>query len=40
MAKTTINLRAPILINKESNRGVQMVLTDSSYQLAENLPNN
>lgn len=36
--KTTVNLRAPILINKESNRGVQMVLTDSPYQLSEILP--
>lgn len=38
--KTTVNLRAPILINSESNRGVQMVLTDSHYQLAETLPQN
>ena len=38
--KTTINLRAPILINGESNRGVQMVLSESPYQLAEALPEN
>ena len=38
--KTTVNLRAPIFINTESNRGVQMVLTESPYQLSESLPNN
>lgn len=38
--KTTINLRAPILINGESNRGVQMVLSESPYKLAEALPEN
>ena len=36
--KTTINLRAPILINNGTKRGTQYVLTDSSYQLAETLP--
>ena len=36
--KTTVNLRAPILINSLSNRGVQLVLTDSPYRLSENLP--
>ena len=36
--KTTINLRAPILINTESNRAVQMVLSESPYGLAEALP--
>ena len=35
--KTTVNLRAPILINTESNRAVQMVLTESDYQLSETL---
>lgn len=38
--KTTINLRAPILVNQESKRAVQMVLTESTYGLAEALPNN
>lgn len=38
--KTTINLRAPILVNAESNRGVQMVLSESPYKLAEVLPQN
>jgi flagellar assembly factor FliW len=38
--KTTINLRAPILINKQSNRGVQMILSESPYGLAESLPQN
>lgn len=38
--KTTINLRAPILVNAESNRGVQMVLSESPYKLAEALPQN
>lgn len=36
--KTMINLRAPILINTESNRAVQMVLSESTYGLAENIP--
>ncbi len=38
--KTTINLRAPIFINAETNSGAQTVLTDSEYQLAESLPQN
>lgn len=38
--KTTINLRAPILINAKSKRGVQMVLAESPYRLTETLPNN
>jgi flagellar assembly factor FliW len=38
--KTTVNLRAPILINKESNRGLQMVLSESPYHLEETLPQN
>jgi len=36
--QTTINLRAPIFINAETNSGVQHVLTDSKYQFAESLP--
>ncbi len=38
--KTTINLRAPIFINASTKRGTQRVLSDSSYQLAETLPQN
>lgn len=38
--KTTVNLRAPIFINTESNRGVQLVLTESPYRLSEILPKN
>jgi flagellar assembly factor FliW len=38
--KTTVNLRAPIFINLESNRGVQLVLTESPYRLTETLPQN
>lgn len=36
--KTTVNLRAPILINTESSRAVQMVLSESPYGLAESIP--
>ena len=36
--KTTVNLRAPILINAETRRGAQLVLSDSKYQFAEALP--
>lgn len=35
---TTINLRAPIVINRETKRGVQIVLMDSDYSLTEHLP--
>jgi flagellar assembly factor FliW len=35
---TTINLRAPILLNTQTNRAVQMVLSESAYELAENIP--
>jgi len=38
--KTTVNLRAPIFINPETKRGAQFVLTESSYSLAEALPQN
>lgn len=38
--KTTLNLRAPIFINDETKRGVQMVLTESPYNLSEALPQN
>ena len=38
--KTTINLRAPIFIDAQNKRGVQSILTDTSYRLAEALPQN
>lgn len=36
--KTTINLRAPLLVAGDSMRGTQVPLTDSSYKLEEPLP--
>lgn len=36
--KTTVNLRAPVVINRKTKRGVQIVLTDSDYSLTEYLP--
>lgn len=38
--KTTINLRAPIFINADTRKGVQFVLSESIYNLAETLPLN
>ncbi|CAN5415444.1 flagellar assembly protein FliW [soil metagenome] len=38
--KTTVNLRAPLVINQETLRGAQLVLTDSSYQFGESLIQN
>lgn len=38
--KTTVNLRAPIFINTQTKRGAQLILNDSTYKLAESLPNN
>ena len=38
--KTTVNLRAPIFIDTETKRGAQLILNDSTYKLAESLPNN
>lgn len=38
--KTTVNLRAPIFINAETNTGVQSILPETSYNLAETLPLN
>lgn len=38
--KTTVNLRAPLFINRTSKRGVQIVLSESPYQLSETLPEN
>ncbi len=36
--KSTINLRAPLVIAPTTMRGAQIVLTESHYQLAEPLP--
>lgn len=36
--KTTINLRAPILVDKETRSGSQQILADSAYHFAEALP--
>lgn len=38
--KTTVNLRAPIFIDEKTKRGVQIVLSESPYRLAETLPQN
>ena len=35
--KTTVNLRAPLVINKETHSGAQRILSDTSYQFAESL---
>lgn len=35
--KTTINLRAPLVINNETHAGAQLILSDSKYQFAESL---
>ena len=34
---TTVNLRAPLLINRETQIGAQLILSDSKYQFAESL---
>lgn len=36
--KTTVNLRAPIFYNSETRKGAQIVLTESTYNLAETIP--
>lgn len=38
--KTTVNLRAPIVIDLVSRRGAQFILSESSYGLAEPIPQN
>jgi flagellar assembly factor FliW len=38
--KTTINLRAPIIVNAETKSGSQIILSESNYQFAESLPQN
>ena len=37
--QTTINLRSPILIDSETRKGVQLILSGSPYKLTESLPN-
>lgn len=37
-ANTTVNLRAPLIVNPTTKRGAQVVLSDSNYSLAERLP--
>lgn len=36
--KTTLNTRAPVFIDTETSRGVQVILNDSRYDLAVALP--
>ncbi len=38
--KTTVNLRAPIFVDKRTRRGGQVILTESDYQLEQALPLN
>ncbi len=38
--KTTVNLRAPIFVNAATKSGVQSVLSDTNFHLAESLPTN
>ncbi len=38
--KTTVNLRAPIFVDKKTRRGGQVILAESDYQLEEALPLN
>lgn len=38
--KTTVNLRAPLVINTETKRGEQLILAETGYQLAESLVQN
>lgn len=38
--KTTVNLRAPLVINTETHTGAQLILSDTSYQFAESLIQN
>lgn len=36
--RSTVNLRAPLFVSPDTMRGLQVVLTDSSYSLNEPLP--
>lgn len=38
--KTTVNLRAPIFISAETRRGLQYILSESKYGLAESITQN
>lgn len=37
---TTVNLRAPLVINRQKQIGAQLILSDSKYQFAESLMQN
>ena len=37
MAKTTVNLRAPLLINSRTGKGIQLILADESYSSRQQL---
>lgn len=36
--RTTFNLRAPVFINTQTRQGMQIILNESRYTLAEELP--
>lgn len=36
--QTTVNLRAPIIINSDTQKAAQLILSNTKYQHAENLP--
>lgn len=36
-AKTTVNLRAPLVINNETRKGAQVILSESDYNFAESV---
>lgn len=36
-AKTTVNLRAPLVINRETQKGAQVILSESNYRFAESV---
>lgn len=36
-AKTTVNLRAPLVINRDTQKGAQVILSDTNYQFAESV---
>lgn len=35
--KTTVNLRAPLVINRETQAGAQLILAETEYQFAEQI---
>jgi flagellar assembly factor FliW len=38
--KTTVNLRAPICVDRATKTGTQLILADTSYKMEEGLPTN